>query len=83
MKQLLKQAGYPPNTTYHYPITDHTERKVRELERLIRNSGAVRVKSPDSSEYQYQYDIDNQTVVFHYRFGDVGLSAWWIKYSPR
>lgn len=82
LSELLKEAGYGPRCKYHYPETVGAEKSVRVFERIIKEAGYPRTKSPNSSEYQYQYQVEDKTVVFNYRFGEVGLSAWWIKYSP-
>ena len=79
MIAALKLAGYRPNAHYHAPANERMEEKVHALESAFKNAGYKRTKAPGTSEYQYQYDVGGVTVMFNYRFGNVGLSAWWIK----
>lgn len=75
----LKLAGYRSNTQYHAPRNERFEEKVHTLEKVFNNAGYIRTKAPGTSEYQYQYDVGGTTVMFNYRFGNIGLAAWWIK----
>ena len=76
LQDLIKQAGYSVDTFEHFPKTEQAEVKVAKLEQLIKEAGYTPQKA-NESEYTYEYEIGDEIVVFNYRMGDTGLSAWW------
>lgn len=78
MKEILRTAGYRPDTSSHFPVSDNGGAKVYALQELIAAEHEGTLLPPPYSGTR-RYDVDGTAVVFASRMGDSGQPAWWIQ----
>lgn len=78
LKALLKTAGYHNTISHHFPECEEMEKRVTELERIIKQEQYTRMKSAGGGAYSYEYNVGHNIITFNYRDADTGLAGWYI-----